>query len=731
MHPQIRQPKPGRCPICAMELIPVPSEKSDAAPGMRTFTVGPQAKALMQIETAPVERRFVTAEIRMVGKINYDETRFGYISARVPGRLDRLYVDYTGIPVNKGDHMVYIYSPELLGAQEELLQAIKAVEELHRSDIEYMKETALSTVEAAREKLRLLGLAKQQIEEIEKRGIPTDHLTIYAPMGGTVVEKLAQEGMYVKTGTRIYTIADLRHVWALLDAYESDLAWLRYGQNVSFYTEAYPGEEFLGRLAFINPTLDKKTRTVKVRVNVDNPEGKLKPEMFVHAVVRTNVALGGRVMDPVLAGKWICPMHPDVVRDSAGECNVCGMPLVQAESLGYVPAAEKEKAKPLVIPVSAALVTGTRAVVYVEIPDAEKPTYEGREIVLGPRAGDFYIVRRGLEEGERVVTKGNFKIDSALQIQAKPSMMTPEGGAGGAMRHHGGETPAASPQADMQMQVPQVFQMQLMKIEEAYKTIADALKTEDLPKIKKAFAALEKTLDSIDAQSLSGHSLMIWNELSMLIANDALEGSLAKDYNQAKRIFDTALQKNILRLRSRFGIARIHSAVETPVHIEAPPRFRMQLGALFQAYLRIHDALADDKAQETARSVKSAQQALAAVDIKLLEDNSRMTWMENSASFRKTLEQMSTTDNLDSLREEFEALSGEMETVIRTFGVAGAGPVYKLFCPMASGGRGAYWLQNQKETRNPYFGSKMLGCGDIVETIPPGEALMESENRHE
>jgi len=232
--------------------------------------------------------------------------------------------------------------------------------------------------------------------------------------------------MYVQEGTHIYTIADLSQVWVKLDAYESDLEWIRYGQKVELSTVSYPGELFRGTIAFIDPILDARTRTVKVRVNVDNTKGKLKPNMFVKAIVSSKVAGGGKIMDAELAGQWICPMHPDVIKPVSGICDICEMDLVTSESLGYVSDDVGLAEMPLVIPVSAALITGTRAVVYVRLPDMEKPTYEGREIVLGPRAGDSYLVRSGhLREGELVVVKGNFKIDSALQIQAKASMMNP------------------------------------------------------------------------------------------------------------------------------------------------------------------------------------------------------------------------------------------------------------------------------------------------------------------
>lgn len=438
MHPQIRLPEPGQCPICGMDLIPVITGGEEME-GMRRLTMPETARKLAEIRVSPVERKFVTAEIRMVGKVDFDETRLGYITAWIPGRIDRLFVDYTGIGVKKGDHMVSIYSPEVLSTNAELLQAIEAVTALDRSESGLMKKTAVATVESARERLRLWGLSEEQIKEIENNPTPSDQITIYSPMSGIVIHKNAVEGMYVTTGTRIYTIADLSHLWVQLDAYESDMIWLRYGQDVEFTTEADPGEIFRGKISFIDPFLNEQTRTIKLRVDVDNPEGKLKPGMFVRAIVKTEVAAAGKVMDPDLAGKWICPMHPSVVRDKAGDCPICGMPLVTTESLGYV--SSDKPAAPLVIPVTAALKTGKRAVVYVEADETEKSTFEGREIVLGPRVGDYYIVRSGLQEGEMVVTNGNFKIDSAIQIEAKPSMMMPEGGGGGGGHHHGPSAP--------------------------------------------------------------------------------------------------------------------------------------------------------------------------------------------------------------------------------------------------------------------------------------------------
>lgn len=232
MHPQIRQPKPGKCPLCFMDLIPVTAEEGEI--GERQIAFSQEALKLMEIQTTTVERKFVEAEIRMVGKVDYDETRVKNITAWVPGRIDRLYVDFTGITVKKGDHMVDLYSPELISAQAELLQASKAARNIRNNSSDLMKRTTLATLEAAREKLRLLGLSRAQIDQIEIADEPVTHITVYSPMGGIVINKQATEGMYVNTGTTIYTLADLSHLWIKLDAYESDLPWIRYGQEVEF-----------------------------------------------------------------------------------------------------------------------------------------------------------------------------------------------------------------------------------------------------------------------------------------------------------------------------------------------------------------------------------------------------------------------------------------------------------------------------------------------------------------
>ncbi len=599
MHPQVRQPKPGQCPICAMDLIPVEDEGGPDQLA-RTLHLSPRARKLAQIQTSLVERKFVEAEVRMVGKVELDETRVGSITAWVPGRIDRLYVDYTGVAVRKGDEMVYLYSPDLLAAQEELIQAIQAAKELKKSDLERLRDSATRNVSAAREKLRLLGLTDEQVEKIEQRSSPSDHLTIHAPMSGIVVEKEAVEGMYVQTGTRIYTVADLSQVWVLLDAYESDLMWVRYGQEVTFETEAYPGMVFKGRIVFIDPVLDPKSRAVDVRVNVPNPEGRLKPGMLVRGVVRAKVASEGKVMDPDLAGKWISPRHPEIVKDEPGTCDICGIPLVPAESLGYVAVDPNQAQPPLVLPASAPLITGKRAVVYVALPD--KPGhYQGREIVLGPRAGDHYIVKDGLKEDERVVTHGNFKIDSALQIQAKPSMMNPpeektEGKQpttqakpqtkcpvmGGDIDkavfvdHEGKriyfccppciETFKANPEKYLAKlakegvrleeapapDVPPHVRRQLGAVLDTYLACHHALSKDDLKTAQKAAGRLNDAFERVDPSSLSGPVEALWTKMTKGLAETITRLHDAKDIEVCRRAF-ASLSDAMIRLTHLFG----------------------------------------------------------------------------------------------------------------------------------------------------------------------------------
>ncbi len=661
MHPQIKMPKPGLCPICNMELIPLEEDETEAG-GLRELAVSESAKKLMEIQTTPVERKFVETEIRMVGKIDYDETRFKYISSWVPGRLDKLYVDYTGIPVRKGDRMVHLYSPELLSAQEELLQALGTVEALSESSSAVMRDTARATVAAVREKLRLWGLTHEQIGEIEKLGAPTDHITIYSPIGGVVIHKNAQEGMYVDTGTRIYTVADLSQVWVQLDAYESDLMWLRIGQKVEFTTESYPGEAFMGTIAFIDPVLTQTTRTVKIRVNAPNPDMKLKPGMFVRAVAGAGIAAAD---------------------------------------------------EPLVIPATAALVTGKRAIVYVQLPDKDKPTFEGREIVLGPRAGEYYLVRHGLEEGELVVTRGSFKIDAELQLRAKPSMMTPEGGGGESEHRHGDAESTSKRGGGSAAELPALFRARLHAVVAAAGKVGEAVAVGDLAEARSAFATLEEKVGEVRRESLTGHTAMLWKEYSMLLANDGVEGKYVESLSEAERVAEV-MKQHLASMSSGFGLSISREKKADPA---VDIRFRRQFARVVRGYLGVQETLAADSAVNAAAAAKKALEALRGVDMSLLKGDDHMAWMKLSAEIEESLSQAAGAGDIEAIRTTFAPLSENMMSAAKRFGPPLGGTLYQVKCSMAFDNQGATWLQPDEQIRNPYFGSMMLQCGEVVEVI--------------
>lgn len=714
MHPQIRRDAPGDCPICGMDLVPV----KDSAGGVRTISISNDVKKLMQLQVTPVTRNYIPANVRMVGKIAYDETRLAHITAWVPGRLERMFVDFTGIGVQAGDHMVEIYSEQLYSAQQELLSA--ASRDQSRPSSRLLESVDL--LESAREKLRRLGLTVQQIQEIEDRGTASETVTITSPVGGVVVQKLRQEGDRVQTGDRIYSVADLNRLWVKLDAYESDLVWLRYGQDVEFSTEAYPGEAFHGRIAFIDPVLNESTRTVKVRVNVDNSDGRLKPEMFVRAVVRSRVAAGGRVLDPALAGKWISPMHPEIVKDEPGNCDVCGMPLVRAETLGYVTAEPVEVAKPLTVPASAVLRTGTRAVVYVQVPGAERPTYEGREIVVGAKAGEHYLVKSGLSEGDLVVTNGNFKLDSALQIAAKPSMMSPQGGGGGGGHQHG-EMKAADQSAMAALpnhaaHLPANVKQQLGALLESFAVIRVSIGESELRSIHRAFIDFGSVLSKVPSGTLQGDAEAMWNEISMLLRNDAVEGSQVTSLEEADRVYGL-MRRHIDQLSMHFGIAIGDAELEVAKApgLEVPSEIVKQVSDFLPSYFQLSESLAADQFETAKAAALQLSQQIQATVAADHDSKAGELWRQETIDLENIAKKLAEAPDLKALRNVFALLSESMIAIQRTFAGERQSALYLLHCPMAFEGRGASWLQTDDAVRNPYYGASMLKCADKVEPL--------------
>jgi Cu(I)/Ag(I) efflux system membrane fusion protein len=388
-----------------MELVPVDHGGDSSAPWR--LALSPGESELAEIRVAPVARRPAVAEVRLFGRIDYDPSHSTVISAFMPGVIDRIYIRRAGQFVRWGDPLFDLYSSDLLETQQQLAKALKYVPGFlafqgttphvaqdmpiqarpsgDKSRQTPEVEQALQTISALRHKLSILGLPKRDIDEFMKVGEATGVATIYAPMYGQVTVQNAYEGTFVNRGAQVMTIADPKYVWLRMDAYEMDYAWIRKGQRVDFTTEAYPGETFHARVVFIDPVFDAESRSFRVgAISTEDQGGRLKAGMLARAVIEARLDAEGRV---------------------AGE-------------------ASGDHPHPLVIPDTAPLITGRRAVVYVA--EAQRPgVYEGREVTLGPRTRDGYIVRQGLSEGELVVVNGSFKIDSALQIQAGPSLMHP------------------------------------------------------------------------------------------------------------------------------------------------------------------------------------------------------------------------------------------------------------------------------------------------------------------
>ncbi|MCA9159275.1 MAG: efflux RND transporter periplasmic adaptor subunit [Planctomycetales bacterium] len=404
--------EPGRCPVCAMELVEATGGGS--GDGI-SVTIEAAARRLVGIQTAMSKLGEMTRTIRTIGSIDFDESRLSTISAYIDGRLEKMYANYVGVKVTEGDDLALIYSPQLYSAQTEFVTSLDSNTSsrfgIGNSDMQEM----------ARENLSELGMSQEQIASLSKSRTPQSRIRIKSPQSGTVIEKSAVEGDYVKTGQKILQIADLSSVWMMLDLFPDDAANVRFGQQVEAEIQSMPGEVFTGRVAFIDPTVNKRTRTVRVRVEVMNFDGKLRPGDYATARITVPAIPGALVYDPALSGKYISPMHPQVIRDEPGKCPLCGMDLISTVQLGY--ALEPQPQQQVVtVPRDSVLLTGDSGVIYVE---TEPGRFEIRRVHVGPMNDTEAVIVEGLAAGETVATGGNFLIDSQMQLAGNPSLMDP------------------------------------------------------------------------------------------------------------------------------------------------------------------------------------------------------------------------------------------------------------------------------------------------------------------
>lgn len=528
MHPQIRQDEPGDCPICGMDLIPAETTGTGDDHGPMVYEMSQEAIAMANVQTSVVELVAAEKNVKLTGKIQINEKKLTSVTSDFPGRVENLHVNFTGQEVNSGDILATVYSPDLVTAQQELLQAVK------------MKESFPAMYQSAREKLRLWKLNDRQIDDIESRGETVTEFDILAGVNGIVTKRNITKGDYVSAGMAMFEIADLNTVWVVLDAYESDLAWIGNGGQISFTVPALPGEEFNAGITFIDPVIDSRQRTADVRAEISNSGGRFKPEMYVNGTVKS------------------------VIREGVSS---------------------------VAVPRTAILWSGRRSLVYVKLDNTEYPAFEMREVIIGPRLGEMYLVEQGLDAGEEIVTNGVFAVDAAAQLNGNYSMMTP-------------------------------------------------------PPVKT---------------------------------------------------------------------------------MEVPVAFQEQITRMADDYFSVKNALVDSDPSVAASEAEDFLNALSAVDMTLLDEESHHQWMTLLVELNEAAGMIAGTETLDEQRVHFEHLSMNMIEVVEYFGLQ-LDMVYKMYCPMAFDDEGAYWLSTSEEILNPYFGEMMLRCGEVRETYRRGIRVFRTQD---
>lgn len=363
MHPQIISDKPGSCPICGMDLVPVekkeePKEqeiRGGQAPGKASLKLSEEKRKLLGVTTGRVQRKALSGELRVSARVSFDERRQQVVSTKFSGWVEKLHAGFVGMKVGKGDPLFEIYSEDLYAAQGELLSA-----EGYASAVKGAGASGGEILDAARKKLRLLGVSDEEIDETLRKGEVRRTMTVRSGVSGFIVEKNVVQGQKVEAGTPLMKVVDLSEVWVMADVYEKDASLVSNGMAAKVYLPAYPGREFDGKVGYIGPMLDPSSRTFSVRVEVPNGEGLLKPEMYGEAVFPA--------------------------------------------PLGEV----------LAIPASAVIQTGRSAYAFV----VEGDRFVPREISLGRKGGDYYEVTGGLKDGDEIVTSANFLLDSESSLKA-------------------------------------------------------------------------------------------------------------------------------------------------------------------------------------------------------------------------------------------------------------------------------------------------------------------------
>lgn len=572
MHPSVQADQPGSCPICGMDLIPANQAEEGTEHEME---MSESARKLANIQTTEASRETPTREIDLPGRVQVDERRITTVTAHFPGRIRELKVDFTGAPIEEGEPMASIYSPELISAQRELLEAVRH------------EKTNPSMVENARTKLRRWELGEQTIQAIEERGEVRTEIGIDAPVSGHVLSRSISREQHVQEGTILYKVADLSRVWVVFEAYEDDLQWLSEGDEVSFRLRSDPGTEHTAPITYIDPVVDGSSRTVRVRVEMPNPAGRLKPDMLARGTVRSTGQQGPQVT----------------------------------------------------VPASAVLWTGPRSVVYVKDPSGDVPRFAMREVTLGPRVGDDYVIKSGVEAGEHVVTSGAFTVDSEFQLANRPSMMNPKPEASGRSGHdHSG----------------------------------------------KNMGGMEMGNES-PGNSDMDHEGMGDDQGGGRPPGEGADHEGGREHDVTEQAGTDA------------------QTLPSPPSFRgaATAAFRAQLTDVMGAYLDAKKAMETDNLEEARSGLVAMDDALSEVDKTELDGDAHDAWMQDQNALQSHLAHVDRLEDRSDLRSEFGTLSRILAYSAKQFGVEEA--LYVQYCPMAFDGEGAHWLSRSEEIQNPYL----------------------------
>ena len=498
MHPQIMQPEAGDCPICGMDLIP--AETSAVGLMADQFKLSENALALANIQTSTVGNGHLDKDAGFVlsGKITENKNETATMPAHFNGRVEQLYVNSLGEQVNKGQTVAKIYSPELIAAQQELIVAYK------------LKASQPQLYNAVRNKFKNWMIHGNQLDEVEQTGQVKTSFTIYSHVSGVVTEISINEGAHIMDGKPIFKVSNLKTVWANFDVYENQIGQFKTGQEVMVSTKAYLDKIFKGKVDFIDPILDTNTRTVKLRVVLNNTDDVLKPGMFVEGKVKSNTSI--------------------------------------------------TKETVLMIPSTAVLWTGKRSVVYIKA-NPEEPIFEMRDITIGNQIGDHYEVLNGLSTGDEIVTQGTFTVDAAAQLQGKKSMMNKTGGQimTGHEGHFDMETLASGTKEksfnlNKRLVVARAFQDQLQVVFNAYVQLKATLLKEDLKKVEVASKQLLEDLSKVDMELLrDDEAHKHWMAVEKKLKTDATSLSKSSKIEEQRRYFKS-LSSHLANAIEVFGI---------------------------------------------------------------------------------------------------------------------------------------------------------------------------------